>query len=78
MTRYFFFSTDTGVGRGRNEYSLRATICRPGRRTRRLLLNGDGFDPVNDVLHAQVRAHGLRDIEGRPGIARFRSDIQKQ
>ena len=50
----------------------------PGGGAGRRSFDRDRFDPVNQVLEPQVRAHGLGHVECRPRVARLRADVQEQ
>jgi hypothetical protein len=41
-------------------------------------LDGDRFNPVNDVLEPEMGTDGLRDVQGRPRVARLGADVQEQ
>ena len=49
-----------------------------GGRAGRLVIDRDGLYPVNDVLHPQMGADSLRNVERRPWIARFGPHIEEK
>ena len=49
-----------------------------GGRAGRFSIDGDRLDPVNDVLHPQVRPDGLRDVERRPRISRLGAHVEEE
>ena len=44
---------------------------------REVALDRDRLDPVNDVLQPQVGPHRLRDVHGRPRVARLGAHVQE-
>src|SRR4029453_6212346 len=50
----------------------------PGGSTGRFPVDGDGFDPVNDVLQLEMLSDGLRDVERGPRVLRLGADVQEE
>src|SRR5262249_21167286 len=45
---------------------------------RRLLVDGDRFHPMDDVLQPEMGPRGLRDVQCGPGVGGPRPDVQEQ
>src|SRR5205823_6678700 len=50
----------------------------PGRGACRISIDRDRLDPVDDVLHAQMRPRRLRHVKSGPRIAWLGADVQKE
>jgi hypothetical protein len=50
----------------------------PGGGTGRFSVDGDGFDPVNDVLQPEMLSGRLRDVERGPRVLRLGADVQEE
>ena len=55
----------------------RQVAIQSGGRPCRVTVDSDRLDPMQRVLQRQVRARGLRDVEGGPRVRRFGADVQE-